>query len=380
MGLVLSLPARLWRWLTRRTVVPVVGNEKSTPSPDKACSTAAAGHLDSSGHGDHRGHGSVHRTSTEPPQPIGVPELQIDAHQAAVDTVDDASSDASVDSAANEVAGATDAGRICSAQIRWMENNATTEASDRQSIHTSDSRRQDRPHPLVPPTLIDLFDRFGLEEGVLENLDISELTKLSSVCRRFQRMVKDYILEKIISKTTIQLHTRYIEEGQRQEREFVQMIPVIRRIQKSRRFLPFDRVVYEPEPSFATNYRYRLGQFSPDCITIYTPYDDCRPLRWQLGDHWEWKRNDRRRRSRCYIRDPDETFRALCYKFEDDFKDSRPSSVKFPVNVFYSRKGEAFARLHILSIPFNILVERLSVGVSPNRNHPSPNSLHFAQV
>lgn len=377
MGLVLSLPARLWRWLTRQMVVPVVGNEKSTPTPDKVCSTAAAGHLDSSGLGDHRGHGSVHPISTESSEPIDVPEPHIDAHQAAVDTNDDASSDGSVDSAANEVVGAADAGHICNAQIRWMESNATMETSHGQSIHTSDSRKQDRPHPLVPPTLIDLFDRYDLEDGVLENLDIYALIALSRVCKRFQTLVKGYILESVISNTTIQLHTRYIEEGQRQERDFVQMIPVIRRIPKSRRFLPFDRVVYEPESSFPTSYRYRLGQFSPDSITIYTPYHDCKPLRWQLGDHWEWKRNDRRRSPR-YIRDPDETFRALCYKFEDNFKDSRPSSVKFPVNVFYSRKGDAFARVHILSIPFNILVERLSVRVSPNRL--SPNSPHFAQV
>jgi len=200
----------------------------------------------------------------------------------------------------------------------------------------------------TPPTFQELIDDVGL--GLFfQHLSIQDLISARGISRGMMQSVDNYFINRVLPRTVMFFHSKnFYDVDSPAEREYQRLLPVIRRIDKERRFMPDDRVIYEPDVAFLPAYSYRIGEFEFVAIGLYlngagkyrqpliaTAVDDSRPSQRQYRSR---KINLRYTKKHQY------------YKF-DTFKNS-------PVHVYYKERfydDRNIVKLHAISLPLTFL-------------------------
>jgi hypothetical protein len=375
MGCVLALPVRLWRALIRRRGVATVGDE-AAPHAGASGETfpvvnVTGVHPDTTDNGDSDQEPIIEQSVSHDSHPVpDNPESHVvNSPSVSGAVADDLESQTSIDSSVEDADSLLPINEEQLFPILHPAESPEADTPDGEEIVTSTTNRPERDLPLVPPTFYDLLTRFGLDKHIMQYLDYTALTSLVQLFPSLLPTMRDVFLHEIIPTTYIQLQTVYMEDG-RKVLEYMPLFPVIRRVARPKRVLPYGRLIYEPDYATNKKYRYRLGQFCPHSVTFYLGK---RCYVWPLGENRDRKvRCNRNRDSHFPTRDPDETLRSIYYKFKDDFQDARSDRrphEDFPVNVFYKRIGgeSQSAVLHVLSIPFDCLIERVAKSGSSHR-------------
>lgn len=205
------------------------------------------------------------------------------------------------------------------------------------------------PHLLfeTPPTFLDLIDYMGPE--FFKRLSIQDVIRARGISRDMTQFVDNYFLNRVLPKTVLRFHSKHFHDvGYPAEREYQILLPVIRRIDKDRRFLPYDRVIYEPDVASLPVYSYRIGKFEPVAIDIHL--DDHGKYRWPLiaAAADDSRPSHRQYRSRkIHLK---HTKKHQYYRF-DTFRNS-------PVHVFYKEQLDDdpnIVKVHAISIPLTFL-------------------------
>ena len=117
-----------------------------------------------------------------------------------------------------------------------------------------------------PVSLIKLIDYID-PENLFRHFPIHQVIAVREVSESLKIMVDDYFLHRILPWSEITLHSTFIHgiEG-RPERESEILIPVIRRIEKENRFLPYKRVLFEPKGGENRRRYYCHGKFEPRSV------------------------------------------------------------------------------------------------------------------
>ena len=189
--------------------------------------------------------------------------------------------------------------------------------------------------------------------AIFKHLPIDDMIRARGISRHMLGIVDDYFLHRILSRTEIVFRVKYYHDiDGRRELEYQILKPVIQRIVKERRYLPHDRLLYEPVNDSGRTYLYRHGSFEPVAIDFRLPGDRYKyswplvAMRDDIGRYQSrYKRQNYLKYTKIY----------QYYKFQT-FKDS-------PVQVFYKDypgNGPDGFTLHALSIPLNYLRHALS--------------------
>lgn len=207
-----------------------------------------------------------------------------------------------------------------------------------------------------PPLTFDKLIEYVIPASVLKYMDIKDIIRVRRVSRHMRQIVDDYLLHRILPKTEITFYLKYLSKHDaRTEREWEHLTPVIRRVDKEKRMLPHDRVVYEPEYTGVPKHLQHRGKFEPEGIMFRLNMNDRTwKFYWPLIANAERTsrtyRDDRYRedRYRSHSIELKYTLMHQYYRF-DTFKNS-------PVYVFYKEQREYDSvRLHAISIPIEYL-------------------------
>lgn len=198
--------------------------------------------------------------------------------------------------------------------------------------------------------------------AVLKYLNVREVIIARGISSSIKEVVDDYFLHQLLSNSEIKLVTQYIDDFEgRKEREWEVLLPVIRRVERNKRFLPQNRLVYEPDPQRFTRYYYRHGKF--EILRIEFRLKEGNTYYWPLNPHFDstvdsdYRPTYRNRQSIHLLQIVKHTKLHQYYRF-DTFKNS-------PVHVFYKDDPDPdlnVFRLHALSIPLDYLRAALYEG------------------
>jgi hypothetical protein len=182
----------------------------------------------------------------------------------------------------------------------------------------------------------------------------------------FSAFCRDHILHDILPECRIKFSTMRTDVTLERHRE--ELLPVIKRIQKEKRVLPENRVVFEPSHNGSGNCGlFRPGEFAPAGIDFFLPNSLTAACHWDLSGSRRPRERDFRREGPVVPEDP-HSLRRRYYKFRD--LDSKDFPEQFRVNVFYKRPaGSQGANLFAVSIPLDCLVQRLLKDV-PESSRP----------
>jgi hypothetical protein len=185
---------------------------------------------------------------------------------------------------------------------------------------------------------------------------IHEIIAARTISQIMKTTVDDYFLHRILPWAEITFRSNYLHTIQgRLERETENLTPVIRRVEKQKRFLPHGRVLFEPTDKDPPYY-YWHGIFKPVAVDF----------RLRDGSEYTWdliptadtnalpNRNDRRTAHLLTIPIFKHQKIYQYYKFQT-FKDS-------PAQIFYKDRIDSDApgfRLHALSFPLKWLQQAL---------------------
>ena len=181
------------------------------------------------------------------------------------------------------------------------------------------------------------------------------------VSKQMKNIIDDYFLHTILANSEIKFCSKHIDDFEgRTRNEFEKLLPVIRRVERNKRFLPHERLVYEPDPKKTTTYSYRHGKFEPLKIEFWL----------REGGMYSWPLNPSAdetadnsppryrsdRRSLHLLQHWKYTKVHQYYRF-DTFK-------KSPVHVFYKEEDpdRVVFKLHAISIPLDFLRASLYQG------------------
>jgi hypothetical protein len=192
--------------------------------------------------------------------------------------------------------------------------------------------------------------------AIFKHLPIDDVIRARGISRDMLRIADDYFLHRILPWTEIVFRVKYYHDiDGRRELEYQRMQPVIRRIEKEKRFLPHNRLLYEPVKDSGRTYLYRHGSFEPVAIDFWLP-DDIYRYSWPLVAMPEDSSrylSRYKRQSHLILLKHTKIYRY--YKFQT-FKDS-------PLQVFYKdQPGNGPDRfiLHAISIPLTYLRHAIS--------------------
>ena len=214
--------------------------------------------------------------------------------------------------------------------------------------------------PLKAPICLSEIIHYVGASNILNYLHIDEVLQVGQVNRGMKEIVDNYFLHYILPQTEICCFVDHIvEDGYPPSEEYQWLYPVIRRVDKSMRIFPHDRVVFEPDFDNKLKYAYRHGSFKHV------------ELKFHLGD---WRRRQKwPLDSRPSVHHTPYTYRANEYWKSREIQYTRIHQfIRFdtfndsPIHVFYKEvpdtDGEV-VRLHAISIPLNYLRQSLCTNI-----------------
>ena len=228
------------------------------------------------------------------------------------------------------------------------------------------------PFPDERPISLSELVGYVTPESLFKHLPIRDVISARVLDQFMRTEVDEYFLHRLLPDTEITFRSNYLHsiEG-RLERESESLTPVIRRIDKEKRFLPHDRVLFEPTDRNPPYY-YWHGKFKPVAVDFRLP--DGTEYTWELIPTADTNtlpyRNDRRTSHLLTIPVFKHQKIYQYYKFET-FKDS-------PAQVFYKDRVDSDApgfRLHALSFPLKWLQQALynEVGIQKSNGRGGRN-------
>jgi hypothetical protein len=179
---------------------------------------------------------------------------------------------------------------------------------------------------------------------VFRFLEVAEIIRLRGLSREFKQLVDNYVLHVILPDTYLTYRYKYKARlGDLGEpTDFEHLSPVIRRVEKTNRFLPHGRIVYEPSPDRKID-RDRVDEIVPHAIDLVLP--DNSKHTWVLQPIHRPGGRPGRSTHMIYLR----YTKIHQYYLFDKFNDP-------PVHVFYKDKSdEGRVQLHCISIPLDYL-------------------------
>lgn len=243
------------------------------------------------------------------------------------------------------------------AQIALVEAQLDSiPAYDNVALQPIPPRRPQTPFPNPPVTIYDLI-RYVRAESLFSYLPISEVIRARDVSPAMEKVIDHYFLHYVLPRSELKFRMKHFNDRERrEEREFEYLLPVIRRVNEDKRFLPHERVVYEPHPQRTIHY-YRHGNFEPCYIELHLleggTYHFPLVASSDNSPDNTYRRQDRR--SVHLLRILKYTKLHQYYRF-DTFKNS-------PVHVFFKDINESDPgkfKLHAISIPLSFLQEAVS--------------------
>lgn len=119
----------------------------------------------------------------------------------------------------------------------------------------------------LPVSLTELISYIS-PENLFKHLPIRDVIAARGLCQSMKACVDDYFLHCFLPWIKITIYSRYIDDDVEMEYEI--LTPVLRRIDKEKRFLPHGRVLFEPNNQTRLHY-HGHGRLEPVVVEMQVP-------------------------------------------------------------------------------------------------------------